>query len=81
MSHSDVWSVAGVGKECEEHSTGRNKLVCGDVRRDNQGKKGGCKLDGNSHAGAGGWWDQRGKPGSDLQGWEASQRQGEDGRQ
>lgn len=42
VSHSDVWSVAGVGKKCEEHSTGGKKLVCGDVRRDNQGEKGGC---------------------------------------
>ena len=44
MSHSDVWSVVGVGKECEEHSTGGKKLVHGDVRGDNQGRKGGCAI-------------------------------------
>lgn len=42
VSRSDAWSVAGVGKECEEHSTVGKPLVRGHVRRDNQGKKGGC---------------------------------------
>lgn len=54
MSRSDAWSVAGVGKECEEHSTVGKPLVHGDVRRDNQGKKGGYTTGWKQSHGS--WW-------------------------